>query len=145
MSFLDKIRTQKLLSFTVILFTLATGIFIGTVSQHGVKAAREQAASDATPLVMPNPVEMQNSFSKIAKALGPAVVNISTEYIPQKRETASNRRAPNNNNRKRAPQTDDDSDNNMQDFMQRFFGFGGNGPGLEMPDQPSASLGSGVV
>src|SRR5436309_1310828 len=107
MSFPDKVRTQKLLSFTVILFTLATGIFIGTVSQNGVKAARDQAASDATPLVMPNPVEMQNSFSKIAKALAPAVVNISTEYIPQKRETASNRRAP-NNNRKRAPQNDDD-------------------------------------
>ena len=146
MSFADKIRNQKLLSFTVILFTLAVGVFIGTVSQTGAKAAPQQSASDATPLAMPNAVEMQNSFSKIAKALGPAVVNISTEYIPQKRETTSNRPAPKGNNRRRAPQTDDDPDSTMQDFMQRFFGGGGGGaPGLEMPDQPSASLGSGVV
>ena len=146
MSFADKVRNQKLLSFTVILFTLAVGVFIGTVSQTGAKAAPQQSASDATPLVMPNAVEMQNSFSKIAKALGPAVVNISTEYIPQKRETTSNRPAPKGNNRRRAPQTDDDPDSTMQDFMQRFFGGeGGGAPGLEMPDQPSASLGSGVV
>ena len=146
MSFADKIRNQKFLSFTVVLFTLAVGVFIGTVSQTGAKAAPQQSASDATPLAMPNPVETQNSFSKIAKALGPAVVNISTEYIPQKREMTSNRPAPKGNNRRRAPQTDDDPDSTMQDFMQRFFGGGGGGaPGLEMPDQPSASLGSGVV
>ena len=145
MSFIDKVRTQKLLSFTVILFTLAVGVFIGTVSQTGARAAPYQASSDATPLVMPNAVEMQNSFSKIAKALGPSVVNISSEYVPQKRETATNRRAPNSNNRRRVPQQDDDSDSNMQDFMQRFFGGGGGAPGMEAPDQPSASLGSGVV
>ena len=145
MSFIDKVRTQKLLSFTVILFTLAVGVFIGTVSQTGARAAPYQAASDATPLVMPNAVEMQNSFSKIAKALGPSVVNISSEYVPQKRETASKGRTPNSNNRRRAPQQDDDSDSNMQDFMQRFFGGGGGAPGMEAPDQPSASLGSGVV
>ena len=145
MSFIDKVRTQKLLSFTVILFTLAVGVFIGTVSQTGARAAPYQAASDATPLVMPNAVEMQNSFSKIAKALGPSVVNISSEYVPQKRETASKGRTPNSSNRRRAPQQDDDSDSNMQDFMQRFFGGGGGAPGMEAPDQPSASLGSGVV
>ena len=148
MSIIAKVRNQKLLSFTATLFTLAVGVFIGTVSQTGAKAAHEQSALDATPLVMPNPVQMQNSFSKIAKALGPAVVNISTEYIPQK-QTTSNRRAPQQpNNRRRAPQTDDDTDNSMQDFMQRFFGGGGSAPGapgFEMPDQPSASLGSGVV
>src|SRR5437763_1262094 len=116
MSLVDKVRRQKLLSFTVILFTLAVGVFIGTVSQTGAKAAHEQSASDATPLVMPNPVEMQNSFSKIAKQLGPAVVNISTEYIPQGKETTLNRRAPQQNNRRRAPQGDDDSDNSMQEL-----------------------------
>ncbi len=145
MSFIDKVRTQKLLSFTVILFTLAVGVFIGTVSQTGARAAPYQAASDATPLVMPNAVEMQNSFSKIAKALGPSVVNISSEYVPQKRETASKGHTPNSNNRRRSPQQEDDSDSNMQDFMQRFFGGGGGAPGMEAPDQPSASLGSGVV
>src|SRR5882724_6135836 len=126
MSLLDKVRRQKLLSFTVILFTLAVGVFIGTVSQTGAKAAHEQSALDATPLVMPNPVAMQNSFSKIAKLLGPSVVNISTEYIPQRRETTNNNRKSPQTNRRRAPQSgDDDPDNSMQDFMQRFFGGGG--------------------
>jgi len=148
---LDKVRTQKLLSFTVIAFTLAVGIFIGTVSQTGAAAAGGQAASDATPLVMPNPVEMQNSFSRIAKELGPTVVNISTEYIPQQEQRNGNnnrRNNPNNNRRRAVPQQDDDDDNsgNMQDFMQRFFNFGGpGGQGFQMQEQPSASLGSGVV
>jgi len=31
MSFFDKLRTQKLLSFTLMLFTLSIGIVIGTV------------------------------------------------------------------------------------------------------------------
>ena len=33
----------------------------------------------------------------------------------------------------------------MQQFFQRFFGGGGGGPQLAAADQPSASLGSGVV
>src|SRR5665213_204088 len=85
MSFYDKVRRQKILSFSLILFTLAVGILSGTVVQTGAKAAKEQnVAPDATPLTIPNPVAMQNEFSKIAKRLEPSVVNISTEYIPKK-------------------------------------------------------------
>ena len=52
MSFYDKVRRQKFLSFTLILFTLSIGIVIGTLVQTGAKAAKEQAAApDATPLV----------------------------------------------------------------------------------------------
>ena len=85
MSFYDKIRTQKFLSFTLILFTLAIGVLIGTVIQTGAKAARAQsAAPDATPLTIPNPVLVPNEFTKLAKRLEPSVVNIKTEYIPKK-------------------------------------------------------------
>src|ERR1700712_3851337 len=95
MSIYDKVRTQKILSFTLILFTLAIGVLIGTVVQTGAKAARGQAvAPDATPLTIPSPVQMQNEFTKIAKRLEPSVVNISTEYLPKK-ETTQNRQAPN--------------------------------------------------
>src|ERR1035438_1714797 len=85
MSVLDRLRTQKLLSFTLILFTLSVGIVIGTLVNQGVKAARNDgpAAPGATPLVIPNPVEMSNSFSQIAKQVEPSVVNISTEYLPK--------------------------------------------------------------
>jgi len=89
MSFYEKVRGQKFLSFSLVLFTLAIGVLIGTVIQTGAKAAKEQVvAADATPLTIPNPVQMQNEFSKIAKRLEPSVVNISTEYIPKKDTSA---------------------------------------------------------
>jgi serine protease Do len=143
MSFYEKARRQKFLSSMLILFTLALGVLIGTVLQTGAKAAKEQVvATDATPLTIPNPVVLQNSFSKVAKMLEPSVVNISTEYIPKEKTESRNglrRRGP-----QPQQQSPDDGDNSMEEFFQRFFG-GGAGPMLEAPDQPSASLGSGVV
>jgi serine protease Do len=151
MSFYDKVMRQKFLSATLIVFTLAIGIVIGSLAQTGAKAAKEQTvAPDATPLTVPSPVQMQSEFAKIAKMLEPTVVNISTEYIPQKKSGSQNRGG--NNNRRRfqqQPQDDDDDDADQgggQDFFQRFFG-GGGGPfqQQEPEDQRSGSLGSGVV
>jgi serine protease Do len=45
MSFFDKMRRQKLLSFTLILFTLAIGVVIGTLVNTGVKAAKDSAVA----------------------------------------------------------------------------------------------------
>jgi len=157
MSFYDKMRRQKFLSFTLMLFTLSIGILIGTLVQTGAKAAKEQtAAPDATPLAIPNPVQVENEFTRLAKQLEPSVVNISTEYIPkttnQSRNNGNN--PPNARRRQQPQQPDDDGDDNgggLQDFFQRFFnGPGGPGGGGqfqfgEPQDQPSASLGSGVV
>jgi serine protease Do len=154
MSFYDKVRRQKVLSFSLILFTLAIGVLIGTLMQTGAKAAKEQVvAPDATPLTIPNPVQVQNEFSKIAKRLEPCVVNIRTEYIPKKQTTTQNR--PNPQFRRRQQQQDpdeggDDDDNGMQQFFQRFFGSpnGGNGGGFQFgqpEESPSAAEGSGVV
>ena len=47
MSIFDKLRIEKLLSFTLILFTLSIGIVIGTLINSGVKAAKDPAASGA--------------------------------------------------------------------------------------------------
>jgi serine protease Do len=148
MSIYDKARSQKFLSFTLILFTLAIGVLIGTVVQTGAKAAKDQqAAPDATPLVVPSAVPVQNEFSKIAKRLEPSVVNISTKYIPKKQ--TQNKMAPRRRNQPQIPDPNDDGsdDNGMQQFMQRFFGGGGGG-GMqfgEQPDVASEALGSGVV
>src|SRR5215469_2663034 len=138
MNFYDKARRQKFLSFSLILFTLAIGILIGSLAQTGAKAAREQnAAPDATPLTVPAPVVIQNDFSKIAKQLEPSVVNISTEYIP-KRNTTQNRQNPNLRRRQQQqPQDDDQDDNGMQGFLRQFFGGGGM---PEPQDTPSAAL-----
>jgi serine protease Do len=154
MSFYDKVRRQKFLSFTLMTFTLSIGILIGTIAQTGAKAAKEQvAAPDATPLSVPSPVQMQNEFTKLAKMLGPSVVNISTEYIPKSTPQARQQTPAPQQQRRRFQQQqpqDDDQDNNggMQDFFQRFFGNNGPGPGMqfgEPEDQRSGSLGSGVV
>src|SRR5579863_9133417 len=154
MSFYDKVRRQKFLSFTLILFTLSIGIVIGTLVQTGAKAAKEQtAAPDATPLVIPAPVQTENEFTRLAKMLEPSVVNISTEYIPKTTPQARNNATP---RRRQQQQPDDDDDNSspgggnggsMQDFFQRFFGGPGGGQFQfgEPDDQESASLGSGVV
>jgi len=158
MSFYDKVRRQKFLSFTLILFTLSIGIIIGTLVQTGAKAAKEQtAAPDATPLVIPAPVQTESEFTRIAKILEPSVVNISSEYIPKTTPQPRERAVP----RRRQQQPDDDDDDNsapgangggnLQDFFNRFFGGQGGGQGGpggqfgEPEDQRSASLGSGVV
>src|SRR6202167_6036141 len=62
-----------------ILATLSVGILIGTVISYGVKGKEGQQKSDATPLSMPSPQQMSNTFSQIAKQLEPSVVNINTE------------------------------------------------------------------
>src|SRR5437763_6856196 len=147
---LEKLRTQKLLSFTLVVFTLAIGIVIGTLINvnTGVKAARDNsAAPGATPLVIPNPVELSNSFSQLAKQVEPSVVNISTTYNPKPGRASTGR----NGRRAMPPQDDEDQDggDGMNEFLYRFFGnpgAGGGGGGTpDMPQRRGYALGSGVV
>src|SRR5580658_7104173 len=109
MSMFDKVRKQKLLSLTLMLLTLSAGIVIGSfVSTYGVKAARDNSqaqAPGATPLVIPNPVELSNAFSQIAKQVEPSVVNISTTYNPKPSTTSRNF-----GGRRQVPQQQDDED-----------------------------------
>jgi serine protease Do len=141
MSIFDRLRTQKLLSFTMILFTLSLGVVIGTLVSSGVKAARSENATapDATPLTIPSPVQLSGTFSQIAKMAGPSVVNISTEYRPKTtRSQATPRR------RGQSAPDDDQGGGGPDDFLYRFFGgspFGMN----PMESQPTEALGSGVV
>jgi len=142
MTFFNSLRKQKFLSFALVLFTLAIGILIGTVMSTGVKAAKDQvAAPGATPLTIPNPVQLQNSFSAIAKMVEPSVVNISSEFM-EKQETSSRR----NPQRRRTPnpEAEGGDEGNLQELF-RFFGSPG-GP-MEIPQGPmkQSSLGSGVV
>jgi serine protease Do len=145
MSIFDRLRTQKFLSFTLVLFTLSIGIVIGTLINSGVQAAKaNQVAPGATPLVIPNPVELSNTFSQIAKQVEPSVVNISTTYLPK----PVVRSTPRGGKRQVLPPDDQDQGDNggMDDFFQRFFGgnpFGNGAP--DMPQRRGTALGSGVV
>ena len=132
MNFLNTIRTRKLLSSTLILFTLSIGIMIGTLINTGVKAAKDQAAPGATPLVIPNPVQLSTAFSQIAKQLEPSVVNISTTYEPKaatSRPRTKRRATPND-------EEEGGDDSSMQEFFKKFFGspgspFGGSPDGQQ--------------
>lgn len=141
MSLFDKMRKQKLLSFSLILFTLSIGVVVGTLVSTGVKAAKEQAvAPGATPLTIPNPVQLSTAFSALAKQLEPSVVNISSTYVQKATvQQLHKRRTP-----QQQPEDEDQDDNGMQDFFERFFGNPFGGPPQAGP-RKSFSLGSGVV
>jgi serine protease Do len=127
-----------------ILATLTVGILIGTVISQNVKG-KEGQKSDATPLTLPAPAQLSNTFSQIAKQLGPSVVNINTE------STIKNVRRRRGGNQ--GGGDDEDGGGGMEDFFNHFFGApGGQGPGG--PGGPAGpdggairerSLGSGVV
>lgn len=126
-----------------ILATLTVGILIGTVISQGVKG-KEGQKSDATPLTLPSPQQMSNTFSQIAKQLEPSVVNINTE------STIKNVRRRRGGNQG-GGEDDEDGGGGMEDFFNHFFGAPGGGQGPGGPGGPDGgairerSLGSGVV
>lgn len=128
MNFVNKLRQQKLLSLGLLLFTLSVGILIGTLVDTGVEAERTQKATDATPLTIPSPVALQGEFTKLAKKLNPAVVNITTASVPHERRSARNEGG------KKAP--------NDLDLFRRFFG---QGPFSNAPPRKRLATGSGFI
>jgi serine protease Do len=130
---LQRIKSRRYLSTLTITLTLTVGILIGTVVSRGVKGKENaNASADATPLQVPAPEQLSNTFSRIAKQMEPAVVNINTE---------STIKPPTNRRRRGAPQGDENDP--FQDFFDRFFG-GPNGP--QAPEgMRERSLGSGVI
>ncbi|MDR3700721.1 MAG: Do family serine endopeptidase [Candidatus Sulfopaludibacter sp.] len=147
MSFLNKLRTQKLLSFTLTVFTLSIGIVIGTLITGGVKAAKDdKVAPGATPLVIPDPVQLSNAFTQIAKTVEPSVVNISTTYLPKQTQSRGGQGTRRRQQLMPPDQGGDQSDNGgMDEFLYRFFGNGnpfGGAPGASHKEE---ALGSGVV
>ena len=70
----------------VLLLTLIAGMVLGGLFSSGLrvaKAATTQAAADATPLQVPDPVQLSTAFTKLAKQLEPSVVQV-TSTIEQK-------------------------------------------------------------
>jgi len=164
-SFYARLRSHRLASTFLFLAILSAAIVGGSYAAHGVRGQeRTSDSSDATPLKVANSPIEPNAFVKIAKAVGPAVVNINTQTLPKNAVNKGGRRLlPNPHNRVQPnPQNpgdnpdDDDQDggqgqgpgqgqNNFQDFFNRFFGG-------QMPDQDGGddgqvreSLGSGFI
>ena len=151
--FFERLRSRRLTSAFVLLATLSAAIVAGSFAAHGVRGQEKQSdSSDATPLKVVNSAIPPNDFVRIAKAVGPAVVNINTQTLPKQSDNHGHgkfhqRTQPNQQN----PDDNDNNDqqqgpDNFQDFFNRFFG--GQMPGG--PDegdngQVQESLGSGFI
>src|SRR5947208_6144830 len=135
-SLFQRLKSRRYLSTFTISLTLAVGILIGTVVSREVKG-KENAnlSADAAQVQVPAPEQLSITFSRIAKQMEPAVVNINTE---------STIKPPTNRRRRGAPQGDDNGNGDpFQDFFDRFFG----GPnGQQAPEaMRERSLGSVVI
>ncbi len=144
MKILRRLRSQKVLSITLVVFTLSVGILIGTIINTAVRAEKAQVTtSDATPLAIPNPVQLSTAFSQLAKQLEPSVVNITSTYgAREEQRSRTRRRAPSPN--QNPPEEDDEQGGS--DLFRRFFGqdpFGGESPQRVFPRRQAT--GSGVV
>lgn len=153
-SLLERLRTRRLTSIFILLTTLSAGIVGGSFLAHGVRGQEKQNDSaDATPLKVVNSPVAPNAFVKIAKEVGPAVVNINTQTLPKQSANRGPRRMPHNRVQPNPqnPGDDDDQDDgqgNFQDFFNRFFG--GQAPDQGDGDdqgggQVRESLGSGFI
>src|SRR5271156_4341747 len=129
-------RRRKILAMVFVALTLAAGIMIGTVVSGRVSAmkALNFAGTNATPLVVPDPVPSSNSFSSIVNRVEPAVVNIATTQVLDRKSALRGK--------KHAQPNDEQGDDPMQDFFDRFFQGQG---GQDAPPQAERSLGSGVI
>src|SRR5690242_17322676 len=128
--FLNWARQRKVLTAALVGLTLVVGILIGSVVSGRVSATKGFgfAGTTATPLTVPDPIPAANTFAGIVNKVEPAVVNIATTQVLERRQ-----------NRKRRAQPYD-QDDPMQDFFDRFF----DGRGDQQP-QADRSLGSGVI
>ncbi|HEY3740909.1 MAG TPA: trypsin-like peptidase domain-containing protein, partial [Bryobacteraceae bacterium] len=147
---LERLKHQKVLSLTLLAFTLSIGILIGTLIDGHVSAANKQStvAPDATPLQTPPLAQIGNDFTKLAKKLEPSVVYITAETtvapsISRNHPPTEDQPDPKAQPRRRRgqqvqppPQSGDDDPDQAQgtpnsDQMERFFRFFG-----QSPDQP---------
>jgi len=123
-------RRRKILAAAFVAFTLTVGILIGSVISGRVSAMKTLpfSGASATPLATPDPVPSSNSFASIVNRVEPAVVNIATTQVLERRSSKKRRSQPY------------DQEDPMQDFFDRFFDGQKDGP-----PPAERSLGSGVI
>src|SRR4029077_17790853 len=128
-------RRKKILASLSVVLTLAVGILIGSVVSGRVSAMKTLstfAGTSAKPLGLPDPIPAARSVSSIVIRVEPAVVNIATTQVLERKPSTRKRRAP--------QQGHGDGDDPMQDFFDRFFDGR-----RDAPPQAERSLASGVI
>ena len=123
-------RRRKILASVFVAFTLGVGILIGSVVSGRVSAmkALTGGGTNGKALAVPDPIPASNSFSAIVNRVEPAVVNIATTQVMERKSSKKRRAQPY------------DEDDPMQDFFDKFFDGRQDGP-----PQAERSLGSGVI
>jgi serine protease Do len=132
-------RREKVVAGLFVALTLAVGILIGTVVSGHTSAMKSVAfaGKGAAPLPLPDAIPSSNSFAAIVNRVEPAVVNISTTQVLEKRQTRRGlRRSPQQPN----DQQPENPNDPMQDFFDRFFDGR-----QDAPPASERSLGSGVI
>src|SRR3979490_236349 len=132
-------RNRKILATLLVTVTLAVGIVIGTVASGRVGASHPAVGSDATPLAIPDPVQLSSAFATIVTKVQPAVVNISTTQVIERRGPGQGQGKPVPRGHGQMGPQDDQDQQPFQDFFNTFFDFPDQGPTAER------SLGSGVL
>jgi serine protease Do len=134
-AFREFLRSNKGLTFAALLVALVLGIAIGSIVSDRVWSAgeREQVAElkiqgGGTPLVLDANVNLADGFAKVARTVGPAVVNISTTSVIRQRRRSG-----------RQPDAEPFQDFFGEDFFERFFGP------MQPQERSLHSLGSGVI
>jgi serine protease Do len=130
-SMVDWTRRRKFVVVALISAALVAGIMIGSLVSGRVSAMHgfPFAGTNATVLALPDPVPSSNSFNTIVNRVEPAVVNIATTQVLD-RKSRKRRSNPL------------DPDDPSEDF---FFHFFDGRPGGQAQPQAERSLGSGVI
>ncbi len=121
-------RMRRYVTVLAVFSALGFGIAIGAFISHGAHAVRSvNTSAEPQPLADPSPVELSNSFARVAQQIEPAVVNITTETTVRisGRGFGSQGQEP------------------LGDLFNRFFNFGK--PGGPLDHYQRRSLGSGVI
>src|SRR3984885_14702983 len=157
-SLFERLRSRRLTSVFILLASISAAILAGSFAAHGVHGQENQNnSSDATPLKIVTTPTPPNDFVRIAKLVGPAVVNINTQTLPKQSDNGGrhnfhqfrpqpNQQNPGDNQDNNQNDQQGQGQDNFQDFFNRFFG--GQAPG---PDeggdngQVQESLGSGFI
>jgi serine protease Do len=150
-SLLERLRSRRLVSAFVILGTLSVAIVAGSFAAHGVRGQEQSNSStDATPLKVSNSTLPANDFTRIAKLVGPAVVNINTRIMPKEAKAQKGKSAHGRiQQRQQNPDEDQGDDDqgqapgNFPDFLYKFFG--GQAPDGEDQGGVQQGLGSGFI
>src|SRR6184192_4954677 len=90
---MDWARRRKILAAVFVSFTLVVGILIGSVVSGRVSATKGFGfpGTTATTLTVPDPIPATNTFAGIVNKVEPAVVNIATTQVLERRQARKRR------------------------------------------------------